>query len=90
MSRPATPTQLRALQAAVQYQGRLGYYPTMRELAKMLGLRSISSAHQLLSALKRKGYVDLVGSRALTIKIPPPPSTEDFVARLMARREVNP
>jgi len=42
--------------------------PTMREIAEHMGYRSDNAAYQHLSALKRKGYIELGGhSRGITL-----------------------
>ena len=46
-----------------------GYPPTVRELSRMLGLRSTATTQQHLRALARKGYLehDPVKARALRV-----------------------
>ena len=52
-----------------RYSAKHGYPPTVRELSRMLGLRSTATTQQHLQALARKGYLehDPVKARALRV-----------------------
>lgn len=64
-----TLTQKKVLDAIREFQADRGYSPTVRELASILGVRSISTVFHHLAALERKGYIRHVpyASRTLVI-----------------------
>ena len=45
------------------------YAPTMREIAKGVGLKSPSTVHGHLDRMKDKGYVDFVKTSPRTLRI---------------------
>jgi len=64
-----TRRQREVLRAIRDHLRANGYPPTVRELSRMLGLRSTATTQQHLVALARKGYLehDPVKARALRV-----------------------
>lgn len=46
-----------------------GYAPSVRDLAKMLGVSSVSTMHQHISALENKGYIKRNPNKARSLEI---------------------
>lgn len=45
------------------------YPPTIREIAKAVGLNSPSTVHGHLDRMRRKGYIDFIDSLPRTLRI---------------------
>jgi repressor LexA len=58
--RPLTEKQRQVLRAIEQFREERGFPPTVREIARMVGLRSSSTVANHLRALARKGYISHV------------------------------
>ena len=52
-----------------QYQSENGYSPTFEAIAKMLGIRSTSTIHRYISALKQKGYIYIPEKKRKVIEV---------------------
>ena len=50
-------TEKKILDIIKQYQSDKGYSPTFETIAKILGIRSKSTIHRYITALKQKGYI---------------------------------
>lgn len=50
-------TQMKIYNATVEYISKNGYAPTLRELCKMTGIKSLSTAHYSINKLGRLGYI---------------------------------
>lgn len=69
-NRPAlTTAQLNMLGAIQRLTSKCGYPPTVRELAREVGVRSTNAVSQLLSRLEAKGYIKrrLLLARGITV-----------------------
>lgn len=53
-----TDNQLRVLRYLRRFHREHGYYATVRDVQKFMKWRSISTAHDLLTALEKKGRVE--------------------------------
>ncbi len=65
---PLTPKQKRILDFIRDYVAQYGYPPSIPEMAQTFGC-AISTVHQHLQALERKGYLKLPGNRARGLKL---------------------
>lgn len=84
-SRPLTDRQKQILDA-VRRLSKRGYPPSVREIAAATGIRSPSTVHQHLMALKRKGALARDhGMRRLRIVPEPEPEAEREAAAALAR-----
>lgn len=45
------------------------YSPTMREIAKAVELKSVSTVHSHLEKMREKGYIDFVNSSPRTLRV---------------------
>lgn len=61
--------QIEILKVIKDYKEQHGYSPTVRELGGMLGLKSTSSVHAHMKALRDKGYISWIDSIPRTISI---------------------
>jgi repressor LexA len=52
------------------YISHNGYPPALKEMATFLGIRSLSTVHQHLMAIKKKGLIDQVSARSRNVAIP--------------------
>ncbi|WP_342577658.1 winged helix-turn-helix transcriptional regulator [Psychrobacillus sp. FSL K6-2843] len=52
-----------------EYISEQHYSPTVREIAKAVGLSSTATVHGHLKRMRRKGYIDFIDSRPRTIQI---------------------
>jgi len=57
------------LEYLAQFQKQYGYSPTLGEIAKATGHRSISTIHTIIRALVEKGYVQKVDGNTRVLKI---------------------
>lgn len=64
-----TYKQKLALEAIEYYINENGYSPTYKELAKILNLKYINSAYNLVSQLEEKQYVKTKLGKARTIRV---------------------
>lgn len=64
-----TPRQGDVLNAIRDYKARVGFPPTMFELAGLIGCSSPNAAADHVSALKRKGYITVAPGVARGITI---------------------
>lgn len=67
-----TNRQYEVLCGILEYIGEHGYPPTMRELARDLNLASVSTAHDHVQALKRKGYLEIKADSPRALKVVEP------------------
>ena len=76
-----TPAQERALATIRQFSSRHGFPPTVKELGQELGVAP-ASAHELMTALERKGYLRRSPGKARSLEIlrQPGPETTQLVA----------
>ena len=54
---PLTEKQQKVYESILRYQKLNGFAPTVRELCKMVGLKSTSSIASHLKELEEKGYI---------------------------------
>lgn len=54
---PLTRRQALVLEYVQQYVATYGYAPSLREICGQFGLRSLSSAHEIVGNLVEKGYL---------------------------------
>lgn len=64
-----TARQREVLSAIAEFQNVRGYSPSIRELADVLGLDSVSTVHRHLEVLKRQGFIAWEPSANRTIRI---------------------
>lgn len=64
-----TPRQGDVLNAIRDYRARVGFPPTMIELAELIGCASPNAAAEHVNALKRKGYITVAPGVARGITI---------------------
>lgn len=57
------------LEFLAQFQSKYGYSPTLVEIAKATGHRSVSTIHVIIRSLVDKGYVQKVDGNARVLKI---------------------
>lgn len=62
MSKP-TEKQAKLLSFIKQYTSHNGYPPSLREMAEHMGIRTVSTVHQHLVALRKKGLVDTMSKK---------------------------
>lgn len=72
-----TPRQGDVLNAIRDYKARVGFPPTMIELAGLIGCASPNAAAEHVNALKRKGYITVAPgvARGISINDPKPQCT---------------
>jgi repressor LexA len=58
-----TPKQGELLKVIQTYIGKNGFPPSIREIAKLMGLSSTATVHTHLQALKAKGYIKVNSSK---------------------------
>ena len=75
--KPLAPRQTAAMREILAFEDRHGVYPTLRELMKLLGLRSTNGVHEQLVAMQRKGWL-----QALPYIMP----TEDALTEMLGPR----
>lgn len=63
-----TEKQKRALDYITEYMHEHGYAPSFRELSQNFGI-SVGAGQQYLTALKKKGYIDIVPGIARSIVV---------------------
>ena len=83
---PLTDRQKAILQFIHEHAGAFGYPPTLREIARKMGIVGISAVRKHLDALIRKGYlVRRKGARALDIDpVIPPTISVPLLGRVVA------
>lgn len=64
-----TPRQSEVLSAIKDYQARLGFPPTVKELAELIGVSSPNAAADHVNVLKKKGYITVAPGAARGITI---------------------
>lgn len=64
-----TPRQGEVLNAIKDYKARIGFPPTIFELAGLIGCSSPNAAAEHVNALKRKGYITVAPGVARGITI---------------------
>jgi len=86
-----TRRQAEVLAALATYQREHGYAPTVRELGRLTGIRSISGVAQHLATLERAGYIRRTPRlpRALTILALPKMADPDAPATRAERGSAN-
>jgi repressor LexA len=65
-----TSKQQKVLSFIRTFRGKAGFPPTIREIARGLGFRSINNARQHVQLIQRKGYLKLAPGRARGIEVP--------------------
>lgn len=63
-----TPKQKRVLDFVTSFVDKNDYSPSLEEIAKYLKLRSISTVHQYIDTLKKKGYLNKVENKQRSIE----------------------
>jgi len=69
-----TERMKQCLSAIEQFQSDRGYAPSQAELTELLGLKSKSGTHRLVSALEERGYIKRLHKRARAVEIIKPQS----------------
>lgn len=64
-----TPRQSEVFNTIKDYQARLGFPPTVKELAELIGVSSPNAAADHVNALKRKGYITVAPGAARGISL---------------------
>lgn len=64
-----TPRQSEVLCTIKDYQARLGFPPTVKELAELIGVSSPNAAADHVNVLKKKGYITVAPGAARGITI---------------------
>ena len=65
---PPTRRQMEVLRFVYDYLLKYGYQPTLREIAKKLGIANHNGVFGHLSALERRGYLAMTeGQRAILL-----------------------
>jgi len=57
MSKGLTARQREVLEAVREFQARIGYPPSIRELGKILGISSLRGVTIHLDAIEKKGWI---------------------------------
>jgi SOS-response transcriptional repressor LexA len=65
--RPLTRRQAQCLHIIENFVNTYGHAPTLRELAKELGVVSVCSPSKLTEALRNKGYLKAIGTRRQSV-----------------------
>lgn len=66
---PLTPIQARCYEEVGKYVRQWGYGPSIRELCRVLGLKSTNSARDTLLILARKGYIIYTSGKARSLRL---------------------
>lgn len=64
-----TDKQLQILNVIKDFINEYGYSPTVREVAKIVGLNSSATVWVHLKHLKEKGYINYIEGKMRTIRI---------------------
>lgn len=64
-----TKRQSEVLNTIKDYQSRLGFPPTVKELAELIGVSSPNAAAEHVKALKKKGYISIAPGAARGISL---------------------
>lgn len=64
-----TERQQQILNAIAGYISEKGYSPTVREIANMVGIKSLSTMHAHLQRLEKKGYITKERGKPRTIVV---------------------
>lgn len=64
-----TNRQSEVLSTIKDYQSRLGFPPTVKELAELIGVSSPNAAAEHVKALKKKGYISIAPGAARGISL---------------------
>ena len=64
-----TKRQKEILDFITEFTGEYGYAPSVREIAKGLGLSSAGTVHEHLQGLKEKGYLESEDNRARSLEV---------------------
>lgn len=79
-----TARQREVLQAIQDYQSTRGYIPSIRELGRLLGIRSLRGVTVHLTALERKGWIEREStSRSIRVIAPRPPGVSSDPPRFV-------
>lgn len=65
----ASKTTQKVYQYLVKYITKHGYAPSVREIAKGIGLKSTSTVHDYLKKLQEEGLIEIRGNSSRAIKI---------------------
>lgn len=63
-----TPKQKKVLEFIISFVNKNSYSPSLEEIAKKFKLNSISTVHQYVKALEKKGYINKVEYKQRSIK----------------------
>jgi repressor LexA len=66
-----TPSQDKVLNAIKFYYRMFGYYPSVRDIAELCGVKSTNTVHQHLQTLKQKGVISMEESKARAVRLLP-------------------
>lgn len=80
-----TPKMREALQTIHAFHDKFGYMPTVRELAAVLKMKSVSQAHRIINALIERGYLRRLPNRARALEIVENPALPITPASLTLR-----
>lgn len=80
-----TPKQVKALNAIIARQRRDGVSPTVRELARSLGLVSTGGVHRTLVTLEDLGFIRRSPARHRAIEVLKLPPSDPAMACLRAK-----
>jgi len=79
-----TDRQAQVMRAIIEYWSEHGYPPTMRELCRLLGIRSTHAIADNFEYLAKKGVLRICRARSRAIELSP--EYMRYVVRGMARR----
>ncbi|MGJ0848077.1 winged helix-turn-helix transcriptional regulator [Tissierella praeacuta] len=61
--------ELEILNAIVNYIKQNGYAPSVREIGKIVGLKSTSTVHTYLKSLESKGFIERKENSPRTLRV---------------------
>lgn len=64
-----TEKEAQILNVIVDYIKENGYAPSVREIGKLVGLKSTSTVHEYLKRLQEKGYIERKENFPRTLKV---------------------
>ena len=73
--KPLTHKQTNVLEFLVDFSGRQGFPPTLREIGEEIGLCNLNAVRGHLAALQKKGYITKASDKARAIQIVRTPSS---------------
>lgn len=66
-----TPKMLKLYKLAKEYRIRNGYAPSYEEMADMMGLKSKSGIHKLITGMEQRGAIQRIPGHSRAFKLLP-------------------